>query len=369
MKKIYTCTPVAFRANEGFHIRDTGLLAAGLRALGVESKCIMPLPQYEDDLDLPLIRTEYSNLSDPNWWKSLGLDGVIMYSWGTRKYISIVRAVNKAGIPLCVHLDTSASFLDRKFDWSVSYLRNELANITRCIHLSYADVVTIAQPAAERLLKNPLYRRFVGNKFLSMPCPVSPACMYDGRTKENKIIAIGRWDDMNQKRPAFLMETLEKLYQGGCDYITEIYGKITPEIETWHRSLPASVAEKVCIKGYVLNSELIKNVYNNTKIIICPSAYESSHIVSCEALCCGCSVVTTNRPSELRDVIWYTTRQSGEVSEEDTPQSLAEAIVKEIDNWETGKRNPDAISNAWKKLVHTDQVLPLIMKRFEEIKK
>lgn len=369
MKKIYTCTPVAFHANEGFHIRDTGLIAAGLRALGVESKCIMPLPQYEDDLDLPLIRTEYTNLSDPNWWKSLGLDGVIMYSWGCRKYISIVRAVKKAGIPLCVHLDTSASFLDKKFDGSFSSLRNRLANITRSIHLSYADVVTIAQPAYERLMQNVLLRWAVRNKGLSMPNPVSPACIYDGRTKENKIIAIGRWDDIKQKRPAFLMETLEKLYRSGCDYITEIYGKITSELETWHRSLPASIAEKVHLKGYVSNVELIKNVYNNAKILVCSSMYEGSHIVSCEALCCGCSVVTTNRPSDLRDVIWYTTRQSGEVAEEDTPQSLAEAIAKEIHNWEAGKRNPDAISNAWKKQFHTDQVLPVIMQRFEEIKK
>lgn len=109
MKKISTCTPISFEANEHFHIRDTGLISATLRTLGVESKCIMPLPHHKGDLDLPLIRTEMENLRDSKWWKNLGIDCVVLYSWGAPKYTKIARAIKKAGLELMIHMDFSGN--------------------------------------------------------------------------------------------------------------------------------------------------------------------------------------------------------------------------------------------------------------------
>lgn len=369
MKKIYTCTPVAFHANDGFHIRDTGLIAAGLRNLGYESKCIMPLPAHAEDLDLPLIRTEYKNLSSVAWWRGLKIDGVILYSWAAPRYLRIARAIRKAGIPLAIHLDTSGDFATKPFKFNKEGIKKQLVVLLQSLHLSYADVITASAPCAQVLSHHRFFKKSTANKFVNMSNPIRPACAYNGYIKENKIIAIGRWNDLKQKRPDFLTKTLQELYSNGCDSITEVYGFITESIREWHKNLPYEISSKILLKGAVPNQHLIEYVYNSAQIILCTSAFEGSHIVSCEALCCGCSVVTTNIPDALRNVIWYTTKESGTVSKEDTPESLAQAILEEVQHWKDGKRNPHKIAQAWQPCFHTDKVLPEIIRRFEQVKK
>ena len=61
--------------------RDSGAFCKAFQRIGVESRAIMPTPAQEGD-DPDLIRTEYANLKDAAWWKSLGIDGVILYAWG-----------------------------------------------------------------------------------------------------------------------------------------------------------------------------------------------------------------------------------------------------------------------------------------------
>ena len=86
-RKIYCCTPVAFIADEStFFIRDTGLVSRSMRNDGAESKVIMPLPYYEEDLRDEILRTEYKNLESAAWWRSLQLDAVILYSWAYPRY-------------------------------------------------------------------------------------------------------------------------------------------------------------------------------------------------------------------------------------------------------------------------------------------
>ncbi|MBQ4636465.1 MAG: glycosyltransferase [Akkermansia sp.] len=365
-KKIYTCTPVAFHANDGFFIRDTGLLAAGIRSMGIESKCIMPLPYYEDDQKEHLIRTSMTNLKSVEWWKSLGIDGLILYSWGMPKYNAIARAIHKAGIRLVIHMDTSGNFdkllpeqytpLKAMLKWCTSTVQNYF----RAKHLSYADVITMGAPVAKAISNKLFFDSSVAEKNVPMPCPVAPECQYDGQKKKELILAVGRWDDILQKRPHILMQTLENFYaKGNCQAETYIYGTLTDELTTWHQSLSPAVREKISLKGYTPN-HLLREAYQQAKIILCPSSYESSHIVSAEGLCCGCSIVVPTRPAPLRDVMWYTTKNSGTVSAEDTPESLAEALHAELHEWESGNRNPHEIANTWSEHFHTDKVLPLM---------
>ena len=365
-KKIYTCTPVAFHANDGFFIRDTGLLAAGIRSMGIESKCIMPLPYYEDDQKEHLIRTSMTNLKSVEWWKSLGIDGLILYSWGMPKYNAIARAIHKAGIRLVIHMDTSGNFdkllpeqytpLKAIIKWCTSTVQNYF----RAKHLQYADVITMGAPVAEAISKKIFFDSSVVEKNVPMPCPVARECQYDGQKKKELILAVGRWDDIIQKRPHILMQTLENFYaKGNSQAETYIYGTLTDELTTWHQSLTPAVRKKISLKGYTPN-HLLREAYQQAKIILCPSSYEGCHIASAEGLCCGCSIVIPNRPNALRTCIWYTTKNSGTVSAEDTPESLAEALHAELHEWECGNRNPHEISEAWCAHFHTDKVLPLM---------
>lgn len=95
-----------------FLSRDSGAFCKAFQRIGVESRAIMPTPAQEGD-DPDLIRTEYANLKDAAWWKSLGIDGVILYAWGVGKYLPIARAIHDAGIFLVVYMDSSGLF----FPW------------------------------------------------------------------------------------------------------------------------------------------------------------------------------------------------------------------------------------------------------------
>lgn len=364
-KKIYTCTPIAFHANEWFYIRDSGLISKSLRHLGAESKVIMPLPYYDDDCRDNLIRTEYKNLESADWWKTLQIDALVLYSWGAPRYRKIAKAVHQAGIKLVIHMDSSGSFIGAFREgtplWRKLYthLLVKLQDIFRARHLSYADVITMCPEAAEAISRKLFFNKSIIEKCHPMACPVDWNCAYTGSTKEDIILCIGRWDDVFQKRPEMLMQTLDRLYANGCTAQTLLYGTITPALQQWWTSLPANIQQRIRLNGNIPNRQLW-DIYRQAKIIVCTSRYEGSHNVSAEALCCGCSVVTTNLPGPLRDVLWYTTKNSGTVSKEDTPESLAQAIQYELQQWADGKRNPQSIAAQWQPYFHADKVFNTI---------
>lgn len=360
-KRIYTCTPLSFSVNDKFWIRDTGLICRSLRALGVESKCIVGAPAHEDDEDTDyVLRATVSDMSRVSWWKALHLDGVVLYSWGLFEFISIARAIHAAGIRLSSHWDGGGDLVPPPHPFWLKHLfiqgRFRVADCARSKHLSYADAITISPTVRDFFNARVAFRctRFA-EKCVDSPCPVSPEYRYEGKEKEKLTIAIGRWDDEEQKRQHFLMKTLESYYEGGGDAATEIYGTMTPELQSWHAALPDSVRSRIALKGYLENRKL-KEVYNRARCIVCSSTHESSHIVSAEALCCGCSVVTTNRPRNLSVLHWYTTRQSGIIAENDSPEALAKALREEHSAWEEGKRNPAEIAAAWQPHFHADKV-------------
>ena len=363
--RVYTCTPVPFHGDVRFFTRDTGLICLNLRKLGAESKAIMPLPYYEDDIREDILRTSKRQLKSAAWWRCLNIDAVVLYSWGAPRYNAIVRAIKKAGIKLVIHLDTNGDFFleaaPRRRGLATRLkeaITHPLIDILRARHLGYADVITCAEPVGESILKKRFYGGLKG-KFFPFACPVSPAMSYDGRPKEEKIIAIGRWDDVYQKRPEMLMGTLDVLYGSGCGATTEIYGNITDDLRAWHASLSPETQSKVHLAGLVPN-HLLYDVYNSSKVLLCPSLFESSHIVSAEMLCCGGSVVCACQPVLLCDVVWYTTENSGTIAVEDTPESLAEAVLAELREWQSGRRSPAAIAAAWQQFFHADKVMARI---------
>lgn len=369
-KRIYTCTPVSFHANDGFFTRDSGLFCKTLLSMGIESKSIMPLPYYEDDQNEHLIRTSMSNLKSPAWWSSLNLDGVILYSWGQPQYTAIAKAIKKAGIRLSIHMDTSGSF-DRVYPeehtwWraAAQFVKSSYLNIFRSRHLAYADVITIGLPAARAISKMRFMNDSVVRKHFPCPCPVHPSLQYNEHiAKEDIILGIGRWNDVGQKRPGFLIEALNQYYKNGGSAKVRILGKLHYSIEAWHADLPEEIQSKIELIGPVPNEKLRK-IYQTAKIILCTSRNESSHIVSGEGLCSGCSVVVTNRPEFLKVVAWYTTKNSGTISQEDTPESFADAIKEELDKWEQGLRKPKEIASAWYPYFHADKVIEKIFPDF-----
>lgn len=356
-RKIYTCTPVAFHANARFFTRDTGLVSRILRELGYESKTIMPLPWYDDDDDEHVLRVTPTQLRSSSWWRSRELDAVVLYSWGDPRYTLIARAIHRAGIKLILQLDFNGHFLPcTKFprllrEWAVNFLRAK--------HLNYADAIAASPVAKIHLLGDKRYGLPIADKCRTMPTAVDSCFTYSGETKEKRVLFVGDWEDPI-KRPAYMRETVQLLLEQEPHVQVDICGNFGPACEAWWQALPSEQSRRVHLLGAVKHDEL-PALYNRAMVSVCTSESEGTHGVSSEALCCGCSIATTNR-ERLRMVHWYTTRDSGTIAKDDTPAALAAAIQDELYAWQCHKRAPHTIAQSWQQVFHTAQALPRILK-------
>ena len=366
-KRIFTCTPVAFHGDARFFTRDTGLICMNLRKLGAESKAVMPLPFHEDDLRGDIVRVPMEQLKSAGWWRSLHLDGLVLYSWGAPRYTAIVRAIKKAGIKLAIHLDTNGDFFDEAWKPRPSLLQRCKNLIThtaidflRARHLKMADVVTMSEPVAEMLRHRMFYGDAVADKAVTMPCPVSPHFTYDGRAKQRVVVCVGRWGGVEDeiKDPGLMMQASRALVEKDSSVVVEIYGWYGDDVSARHASLPEAQRSRILLKGFTPGAAL-KDVYCDAMVSFCTSKRESSHIASAEALCCGCAVVIPARPS-LNLPQWYASKDCGTVAREDTPESLADAILEELQQWEQGHRDPAAIAAYWQPFFHADKVMDRI---------
>lgn len=375
MKKWYTCTPISFHGDHTFFYRDSGLFSRAFSASGCESKAVMPLPARKGDWP-ELIRTEYSNLENAAWWKSQEIDGVLLYAWGAAKYERIARAIHESDTKLVIYLDTSFGFYpfydwkaQTELFWSKSgrfkgiipfaekiFKGNLLIPIfvegRRKKHLLHADIITAPIPYTVKSLKkwNLFYKDSLIDKVKLLCNPVAEHFIYTGECKQEQIIAIGRWDDFIQKRPLFLQKTLQLALTKNHSVKCSILGSGCEQMIKWKEMLPAYISERITIERNIANTEL-PSLYKNSSVCLCSSEWEGTHIVSTEALCCGCSVVAPNKVG-LEALQWYVTENSGTLSREDTPESLAEALLEELRQWGSGNRNPDEISRIWKKRLH-----------------
>lgn len=355
--KLATCTPVAFHANSYFYTRDTGLICRELRALGHECRVIMPLPAHEDDLQVvELQRVPRSLLSSTDWWKAQGLDAVMLYSWGDPRYTGIARAIRKAGIRLMIHFDSSGELhehLMRPGNKVINRAKDILINLVRSRHLSYADDITTSLPCMEKLRSDSYYGCRIADKCREFPTPVNSCFRYDGSGKEARIICTGNWENP-VKRVSLLTQTLECVLARHPVVRVDICGPLTPAIQTWQKTLPPASRERVLLHGFCTHEQLCR-LYQRACISLCTSESEGSHAASAEALCCGCSVVCPPRPL-LSVVGWYTSRNSGTVSREDTPGHLCQALLEELEKWQAGTRNAAEIATAWQPCFQVSQL-------------
>jgi hypothetical protein len=343
-----TCTPVAFHANEYFYTRDTGLICKELQRLGAHCRVIMPLPEREDDLPThDLLRVPRHKLSSSAWWKGLGVDAVILYSWGDPRYTSIAKAIRKAGLKLIIHFDSSGELhehLQRSGNKIINRIKDYIINKIRSLHLSYAHTITASLPCMNAFRSDTSYGDSIADKCQEFPTPVNSCFQYDGEEKEERIICTGNWCNA-VKRADMLTCAIQKVLTAHSSVQVDICGSATPEMQRWHAALPMHMQQRTHLHGMCTHEQLSR-LYKAARISLCTSESEGSHAASAEALCCGCSVVCPPRPL-LNVVQWYTNRDSGTVSAEDTADSLSLALCNELEEWQRGTRNPHEISAVW----------------------
>jgi len=386
-KKWFTCTPVPFKGDHTFFHRDSGLFCRAFQEIGVESRAVMPLPAQEGDC-LDLIITEYKNLQSAEWCRSQNIDGVVLYAWTKTRYTAIARAIHNSGAKLVLYLDVGAltyPWKDWMFGTKLIFRSNRIKHpvlfipyalleilrehtlkqvnsIRRRRHLDYADIIGIpSPPAIEAYKRIPfLFSKKSRAAITLLPAPVASHFTYNPNIqKEDRIMAVGRWDDEETKRPRFVMNAVESFCHQNGSFHIDIFGVPTIGMKTWYDRLPASMQPRISLHGVVGNDKLAF-WYQRSKICLCASVRESTHLASMEAVCCGCSIVAAPTPG-LAAVHWYASKNSGTIAEKDNPEAFAAAMTKEHHAWESGARHPEQISDDWRELLHAKHSATLII--------
>jgi len=386
--KWFTGTPCNFEGTQTFFDRDSGLTMRGLSALGVDTGSITLGPARADDFP-EMTRATQAELENPEWWLALHLDGLIFYTWGQPRYINMVRAAKKAGI-LVAQVTDAQGIMSPLADWS-AHIRAENAYFwqetrwkrmlrwvckilySHTIRLFTRDLAIVraigssdrffcVTPNAEkrfRKLVSRLGHTKTAEHIHFVPLPVNFHFCYDGSIpKINDVVAVGRWDSY-QKRTPLLMESITKFLDSRQDVRFRIFGTTTPELNDWHMKLPSEKRHCVILEGLIPNDQLVAP-FQSAKVMLVSSAYESFHIASAEAICCGASVVACRSPF-LDPIEWQASRNSGRLADRATGESLAQTLLDELAAWDKGERDPIAISAAWAHELHPDRVAARIL--------
>lgn len=392
-----TCAPVRFQGDEGFFARDSGLLCKGFQAVGVPCKAVMPGPPLPGDCQEDLIRTRYTNLERPEWWKATGAQGAVLYAWGAPRYLPIARAIRQAGLKLLCNMDTSGtfgiwggpfeywgsiwriqnglgirptsvaiSFLKILSSVSWSLVKNDLG---RAQHLRQADLIGAVSPIALERIRR-VCRWYGGDelakKVVLIPHPVARHMRYSGQIKQPRIVSVGRWQpaDWRQKNPGLLIQTIVHLLRKAPETECVVVGSMEEILRLQFLKATAAFRGRVRLPGRMPNHE-IAPLLQTSQVALCTSNHESFHIASAEALCCGCSVVAPDLP-ELPSLKWFVGESSGRLASR-TPENLAQAVLDELSLWAHQKRNPKTISSEWGARLHADRVAALILDFFREL--
>lgn len=389
--KWYTCAPVRFEGGDEFFARDSGLLCKGFQSLGIESKAIMPGPGFPTDDNVNLIRTEYQNLESCEWWRSLNIDGLVLYGWGSGKYWKIAKAISEAGIPFVSHMDTAGLFspLNGPLDYIFSLWRVEkgtkknairskiyslariaygfsagliINDLPRARHLNYATWVAGVSPIATQRIKRACKAyggEYLSKRVITIPHPVAPYMAFDSLIeKKSKILAIGRWNDP-QKDVDLLIDVASEVLDKHPGVTFEIFGRITDRLENFRLSLEAGRQSRFNLHGIVSNMTLSRYMVE-AQILLCTSVYESFHIASGEALCSGNSIVGPDIP-EIPSLNWFCAEGHGTVAKRNYC-AISESILKELNKWENKDHNPAEISAIWRNRLYPSEVALQILK-------
>jgi hypothetical protein len=372
----YTCTPVSFGGGEDFFCRDSGLICKGLQSLGLECKSIMPLPAHPEDITKDLIRTNPENLARSEWWYNIGASSVVLYSWGHPKYRQVAEAIHASGAKLFINLDSGGIISPRVtpelYKRAVmgkqirlhgpllGTLTGSILNIAylfyipniidpgRIAHLRAATAIGCISPNALALwrLWAGTYAPELVERMHLVPNPVAGYFKYDPSIpKQDIVIAIGRWEDEEVKRPRLLVESITETARRRSTTEFHIFGKEGHILLDWYSSLQSNIRKRVYLHGKVPNKDIF-NFFQKSRISLCASSHEGSHVASEEALCTGATIVAPLR-AELNALLWYVSHNSGRLAVEDSAQGLAEALLLELEAWDSGEHDPVSISTYW----------------------
>jgi glycosyltransferase involved in cell wall biosynthesis len=223
--------------------------------------------------------------------------------------------------------------------------------------------------AAETPLAAARVRRFLRTfhaspepRVVTIPHPVNTQFMgyQPGDAKEKLVAAVGRWPAANKGWPLLLQVALRFLDL--CPDWSLVVAGPPPVLGASERRQVEALGSRFQIVGMLTPEELARQ-YRRARIYLLPSTWEAFNIAAAEALCCGCSVVG---PSQVASVNYFASFRSGTVSHVRDAVHVTDAMMTEVAEWETGQRDPEAISRIAVSLFGMDAIADRFLTLFGE---
>lgn len=364
---------------------DPGLIVRGFRDLGHDAMlvCAEGSEYRQDVIDYPVRSAPLATLEDEAYWRTLGLDVGLVFTWMHRP--SVVAAMGAAGTFAIskgdsdgVHGVRAAPMATlrrivaeqpgllakarRAWYWLklYSYLfRREEAEMLECLRA--ADLTVLETETARQNL-----RRFLCyhgaerllDKVAVMPHLVSERVLQHAvpTRKERKIVAVGRWDEP-QKDAGLLARTVRLHLDRYPDTEVVVIGRGG---ERWLAPLQTRYPGLRYL-GVIPHDEMAEHL-SLARICLITSHFESFHIAGHEALSMGCTLVGP-AVIPLPDVC--SQGPFGTIAEGRRPRQVAAALEAEMQAWDEGFRDPVRTAEFWRERVAPRPVLQGVIDSIE----
>jgi hypothetical protein len=367
--KIDLLTPWKWKPDYDWFRRDLGLLVDPLRARGHDVRLVLLRADGMPLNDDRILGVERDQIESPEFWRSSHTELVITIAGFWPAAFKAHLAIKNAGCLLWNKMDTDGIWGLRANPWMALYnaaaharMRRRpfpyLAGLSLLLYRAATNGdfrgIRIIEMADKFLVESPVAvsraRRFfninrrsdLADSLVFFPGPAPDDRLFDAeKPKENRVLAVGRWDDFAQKDTPKLLRVLQLFLVDNSEFQADIIGHFGHQAKRLLRQIPDSIFQRIKIHGRLPNEALTSH-YQRAKILFCPSRSESVHIVSAEAVCCGCSVVGS---SLIASMGYYTGANSGTLSHGRTDDNLLDALNTEAHEWKRGERDPLAISS------------------------
>lgn len=391
--RVIAALPLTIKQEVRYETRDVGLLVSALRDLGIDAKLVLFEGREQVTPRFPwIVPASAQQWQDVAFWRSMEADVTIFNGWAATRF-QVERAAMLEACPLLIEkLDTDG--VKSPHIWFEHALRqavvawfqtdNRLVNVYRRVKTMLYALVRITGlwlfpfllyrkmalgmenvpfHAAETPLACARVERFVAKlgkggetNIIHLPHPANDKVLnFDsGISKENVIIAVGRWFHYG-KDGRRLLEAVDLFLATHPDWQLVVVGAGEEILKRkWEKM---EMKDRVSFAGGLSHSEL-RDQYCRAKIILVTSHSETFHIAGAEALCCGCSVVG---PARIPSMSWFASYDSGTITYQRSAPAFCDALTAEAREWESGNRNPMAISGFWRKKVGSEAVAKKVL--------
>lgn len=357
--------------------------AAGLAALGHQPIFVCTADAsvgFPGEFHLCESREE---MKQPAFWRQVGAEVVLIVTW--HRMAEELRAIKAAG-SRAVAISDSDGRAGAKLFWRWNLERQILYQPTRAakwrffkawldlqarmrLYRSFpedkqsvestkeSDVVALGHSGGvanfRRFLKS-MGAAELGKKLREVPFTIGAsflACPLPEK-KENRVAAIGRWDDP-QKNAPLMAAALRLFLEKNRETQVDLFGRGG---ESFFAQLEKDFAPRLKYHG-TRQQEVVAETLSRSRAIVFSSRWEGCPHAAIEMLALGGTLVGTRMPSLDS---WT---QNGAYGRTVAPKAkaLAKALEAEMKAWDQGERNPHQIAATWRARVSPEAVCSALL--------